>query len=734
MVRFEDILEKIKGYNPSADLEVIKKAYVFSGVVHQGQTRLSGEPYLVHPIEVAYILAELKMDAQCITTGLLHDTVEDTHTTIGKIEETFGPEIANLVDGVTKISKMTFEKKVDKEAENFRKMLLAMSKDIRVIIIKLADRLHNMRTLDHLDPARQKKIAEETLNIYAPLAHRLGINWMKLEFEDLSFKYLEPEKYAWLRERVASESDAWKNHIASVKAVIEENLREHGVEGEVTGRHKHLYSIYKKMADQDMEFENIHDIIAFRVTVKSVKDCYNVLGVIHSTWKPVPGRFKDFIALPKLNMYQSLHTTVMGPFGVRMEVQIRTEEMHRIAEYGIAAHWKYKEGKEKEVDGKDERFFAWLRQLLEWQKDLKESDEFMESLKVGLFPDEVFVFTPKGDIRQFPKGATPVDFAFAIHTDVGNRCTGAKVNGRMVPLKTLLKNGDTVEIITSQAHNPSRDWIKFVVTSRARARIRQWIKTEERARSIQLGKEICEREFFKHGIEYNRYLKSGDIERIARESGLQGVESLLASIGYGKVSVFMVLGKILPPEKIAERAKQKFSFKSVFDRFKPAPAKDAKSAVIVRGEGDVLVKFAKCCNPLPGDEIAGFITHGQGVAVHSTACSSLLNVDRDRMIDVAWDTKARATRPARIQVVCRNEKGMLAEMTNAIKAADANISSAEIRTTPEENRAICTFEVEVANLAHLKAIIASLKKIKKVLKVERLRRDTSKDAEHEGAL
>ncbi|MBI5455130.1 MAG: bifunctional (p)ppGpp synthetase/guanosine-3',5'-bis(diphosphate) 3'-pyrophosphohydrolase, partial [Deltaproteobacteria bacterium] len=697
MVRLEEILEKVAAYNQSADLDVIKKAYVFSGVVHQGQTRMSGEPYLNHPLEVANILTSLKMDPASIATGLLHDTVEDTHTTIEKIEEVFGAEVANLVDGLTKLSRMTFEKKEDQEAENFRKMILAMGRDIRVILIKLCDRLHNMRTLSALDPARQKKIARETLDIYAPLANRLGIGWMKFELEDLAFMYLEPEKYSWLKDKLTKERLQRESYIEEVKGIIEEKLKEHGVSGEVTGRFKQIYSIFKKMSDQDVDLENIHDIIAFRVVVKEIKDCYEVLGLVHSLWKPVPGRFKDYIAIPKLNLYQSLHTTVVGPYGIRMEVQIRTEEMHRIAEYGIAAHWKYKEG--VAAGGKDDRNFAWLRQLLEWQKDLKDSDEFMESLKIDLFPEEVFVFTPKGAVKEFPVGATPVDFAFAIHTDIGNRCAGARVNGRMVPLKYKLRNGDVVEIVTAQSHHPSKDWLKFVVSSKAKARIRQWIKTEEREKSIDLGKEICEKEFFKHGVEYAKLLKSGELDKIGKDLGLKDLDSLLASIGYGKVSIHQILGKILPPEKLEQ--KQKFFFRKVLDKFKSKPT---GNAVIVKGVEDVMVRFAKCCNPLPGDEIAGFITHGQGVAIHAMGCSNLMNIDSERKIDVEWDKKARATRPAKIEVLCRNEKGLLAEMTNAIKAADANISSADIRTN-QDNKAVCTFEVEVNDLQHLKSII-----------------------------
>ena len=715
MVRLEEILEKVAAYNPGADLELIKKAYVFSGVVHQGQTRQSGEPYLNHPLEVANILAELKMDSQSIATGLLHDTVEDTHTTVEKIDEVFGPDVAALVDGLTKLSRMTFDRKEDREAENFRKMILAMGKDIRVILIKLCDRLHNMRTLGALDPVKQKKIARETLDIYAPLANRLGIGWMKAELEDLAFYYLETDKYISLKERVASENDVREGYIVKVKSIIEEKLKEHSVEGDVTGRPKQMYSIFKKMVDQDVDFENIYDIIAFRIIVGDIKDCYEVLGIIHSLWKPVPGRFKDYIAIPKLNMYQSLHTTVVGPYGVRMEVQIRTEEMHKVAEYGIAAHWKYKEG--KSLESKEEKSFAWLRQLLEWQKDLKDSDEFMETLKVDLFPEEVFVFTPKGAVKEFSVGATPVDLAYSIHTDVGHRCAGARVNGKMVPLKYQMKNGDVVEIITSASHHPSKDWLKFVVSSRAKTRIRQWIKTEEREKSIDLGKEICEKELNKHGLEYGKLLKGGEFDRIAKELGIGGgLDSLLASVGYGKVSVHQVLGRLLPPERLKE--KQRFSFKSMLDKFKGP--KHGENAITVRGEEDVMVRFARCCNPLPGDDIGGFLTHGQGVSIHAAGCANLINIDNDRKIEVAWDMKSKATRPAKIEVICRNEKGLLAEMTGAIKVADANITSAEIKTT-QENRAVCTFEVEVRDLAHLNSIINSLMKIKKVLKVERLK-------------
>ncbi len=718
MLRFEDIVESVKENNPQADLELLKKAYVFSGMVHQGQVRMSGEPYLMHPIAVSHILADLRMDMQCIVTGLLHDTVEDTHTTLEKIDELFGPEVASLVDGVTKISRLTFDKKQDREAENFRKMIFAMSKDIRVLLIKLADRLHNMRTLDALRPDKQRVIARETMDIYAPMANRLGIGWIKTELEDLSFKYLDPERFAYLTERVVQETDAWSKYIDNAKSVIEGALADNGSEGVVTGRVKHLYSINRKMEAQGVDFENIYDIIAFRVIVESIQDCYAVLGLIHSTWKPVPGRFKDYIALPRLNRYQSLHTTVVGPYGIRMEVQIRTHEMHRIAEYGIASHWRYKEG--GEINPEDDKTFAWLRQLLEWQRDLKDTDEFMDSLKVDLFPEEVFVFTPNGDIKQFSVGATPIDFAYAVHTDIGNRCVGAKINGKLVPLGTKLRSGDIVDIITSDVHRPRKDWLNHVMSARAKTRIRQWIKNEERTKSISLGTEILGHELERHNLNLDTLLESGKIAEIAMSKfGLSTTESLFATIGYGKVSASSVLKSLLPVKEGLKGGRGKFSFMRMLGRFKGSP-RVAKSPVIVRGDDDIMVRYAQCCNPLPGEPIEGLTTLGQGLSIHAHDCVNLMNVDSERLIEVAWAPDINITRPVNLEVLCKNEKGVLAEMTNAIRSADANISSASIGTNPE-NRAVCTLVVDVRSTGHLDAIVRSLRKINKVLKVSRIK-------------
>lgn len=725
MVRLEDILEKVTSYTPSIDLDIIRKAYIFSARVHQGQVRLSGEPYLNHPLEVASILTDMKMDPITIAIGLLHDTVEDTHTTLEAVREVFGEEITTLVDGLTKISKITFDSKevqqapdrfIQGQAENFRKMLLAMAKDIRIILVKLADRLHNMSTLVALHPDKRSKIAQETLDIYAPLANRLGIGWLKAELEDLSLLHLRPEVYREIQTSITKGQKEREGYIQEVKAILEGKLGEHGLKGKVAGRPKHIYGIYKKMEGRGVDFEHIYDIVGFRVIVETVKECYETLGVVHSIWTPVPGRFKDYIAIPKPNMYQSLHTAVIGPRGEMIEVQIRTEEMHRVAEEGIAAHWRYKEG--GPLAEKDSRMFAWLRQLVEWQKELKDAGEFMETLKIDLFPEEVYVFTPKGDVKEFPAGATPVDFAYSIHTDVGHRCVAAKVNGRLVSLRYQLKNGGVVEIITSSHHHPSKDWLKFVKTSRARTKIRQWIKTEERARSITLGKEICEKEFKRHGLDFYRMLKSGEIENLAKIGlNLAGVDNLLAGIGYGKLSIHQVLGKLLPEEKLEALEEKGVSpFKKVLQKLKKTP----REAITVKGIEDVMIKFARCCNPLPGDRITGFITRGKGIAIHAVDCPNVLNADLDRKIEVEWDKRLKATRPARIEVICHDEKGVLADMSSTISSAEANISSANITTTPDK-KAICTFEIEVNDLAHLTNIIKNLQRIKKVIKVERLR-------------
>ncbi|VAW35360.1 Guanosine-3',5'-bis(diphosphate) 3'-pyrophosphohydrolase / GTP pyrophosphokinase, (p)ppGpp synthetase II [hydrothermal vent metagenome] len=718
MVRLEDILDKVAAYNPTADLEVIKKAYVFSAKVHHGQNRRSGEPYLTHPLEVASLLADLKMDISVIATGLLHDTVEDTYTTVEKIEELFGGEVAVLVDGLTKLSRLSFDKKQDREAENFRKMILAMSKDMRIILIKLADRLHNMRTLDAMAPDKQRRIAKETLDIYAPLANRLGIGWIKTELEDLAFKYMEPEKYHWLEALVMKRKDEREIFIDKIKDAVTSRLGEEDIKGEVCGRVKHLYSIYNKMTQQGLEFDDIHDILAFRITVVNDAECYGVLGIIHSMWKPVPGRFKDYIALPKSNGYQSLHTTVVGPGGDRMEFQIRSEQMHRVSEYGVASHWKYKAP--DAAGSKHDKSFAWLRQLIEWQRDVTDSYEFLETLKVDLFPEDVFIFTPQGEIKVFPVGATPVDMAYNIHTDVGNQCAGAKVNGKLVPLKYVLKNGDIVEVITSPLQTPGKEWLKFVVTSRARGRIRQWIKAEERGKSLELGRGICETGFKKYDLNFKSLAEGGEFLKVVKEDlGFEDIDAMLIQVGYGKLSVRQILTKFLPEKKLAAKDAVKVSmFGKVFGRFKGSQ-RQSRDGVVIKGIEDVMVHFARCCSPLPGDDIAGVITDGKGISVHHATCRNILDIDSDRRIEVKWEKDSKVLRPVQIEVVCKDEKGLLVEMSSAIMAADANILSAQIKTTLD-NRAACTFEVGVNNTGHLKSIIASLQKVKKVIRVKRI--------------
>lgn len=714
MLRINDIVDRVLSYNPNADIDLIRKAYVFSAKVHIGQVRLSGEPYLIHPLEVAGILTQLKLDAASVATGLLHDTVEDTLTNIKDIQENFGEEVAQLVDGLTKISKIPLKSAEEGQAENFRKMILAMVKDIRVILIKLADRLHNMRTLQYHSPEKQAEIAQETLDIYAPLANRLGIDWMKSELQDLAFRYLHPDIYEDIQRKIAKREKERSSYIDEVKRTLMKKLYENRIEGEVAGRIKQIYSIYEKMRDQNIDFDQVYDITAFRVVVHTIKDCYDVLGIIHSIWKPIPGKFKDYIGLPKENMYQSLHTSVIGPLGQRIEIQIRTHEMHRIAEEGIAAHWKYKEGKVEEADDKR---FTWLRQLLEWQHDLKDDAEFIESVKVDLFPNEVYIFTPKGSVKQFPLGATPVDFAYSIHSDVGNHCMGARISGKIVPLKYELKSGDTVEILTSPNQKPSKDWLKFVKTSRAKTKIRQWFKTEEREKSIALGKEILEKEFRKYDLQQVKLVKSGEMAKVATDFSFQGVDDLIAAVGYGKITANQIIGKIVPQEKLEQpKEKEEGSFKRILHKFTRGP----KEALLIKGIDNVMVRYAGCCNPLPGDKVIGYITRGRGVTIHAVDCPNTMEDDPNRRVQVEWDSTREYSYPVRIRVYSQDKKGLLAEISSSMSSNEANINNARVDTT-DERRAVGTFEVEIRDLNHLKKVIKDLEKIKGVLRVERMR-------------
>jgi GTP diphosphokinase / guanosine-3',5'-bis(diphosphate) 3'-diphosphatase len=710
-----DLVERVRGYTPTAPVEVIQKAYEFSAEVHKGQRRASGEPYLTHPLQVASIIADMRLDVPSIATGLLHDTVEDTLATLPQIEETFGSEIAALVDGVTKIGQINFTSREEKQAENFRKMLLAMARDIRVILVKLADRTHNMRTLGHLAPERQVEIAQETLDIYAPLAHRLGIYWIKSDLEDNALRFLHPEVYYQLKRSVAKRKAERERYIKEVNSVLAKRLGEAEIEADVNGRPKHFFSIYEKMQAQNLLYDQIYDLVAFRIVVDSVGECYEALGVVHANWKPVPGRFKDYIALPKANGYQSLHTTVIGPYGERIEIQIRTREMHRVAEYGVAAHWRYKKPAPGETD--DGQRFAWLRQMLEWQQQLQDPQEFLRSVKEDLFTEEVFVFTPKGDLLNFPVGATVIDFAYRIHSEVGHHCAGARVNGKIVPLRYQLQSGDTVEIVTTGNQAPSKDWLKLVKTSRAKARIRAYIKAQQSSRSIAVGREILERDLARHQLDYARLRNDGTLKRVAGELDQKDEDTLLASVGYGKVTAQQVLAKILPAEEI-ERRREKSEGR--LQRLLRLVSRQATGGVQVSGVEDVLVRFGKCCSPLPGERITGFITRGRGVTVHALDCPKVLESDPQRRIDVQWENGKGTPRAVRVEVTCVDRPGLLAAMSKAISSAGINITRAQVHALAD-HKAQNVFEVMVGSADELNRVMRNLGRVRGVMKVARVR-------------
>ncbi len=712
MIRLNDIIDSLLSYHPEANVRLVEKAYVYSAKAHQGQVRLSGEPYLSHPLEVAYILTKMKMDEVCVAAGLLHDTLEDTSATEEELTRLFGEQVCNIVKGVTKISQIRFSNREEKQAENIRKMILAMASDIRVVLVKLADRLHNMRTLGFQKPEKQRLIAQETLDIYSPLAGRLGIYWLKAELEDLCFYYLDPEMYEKIKNAIAHRKEEQERFIKEVKEILEKELTKAGIKATIKGRPKHLYSIYRKIMSKDIPVDQLHDIIGFRVIVSSIRECYETLGIVHSIWKQVPGRFKDYISLPKENMYQSLHTTVIGPYGQKMEIQIRTWEMDRIAEEGIAAHWKYKEGKgTKEAD---EKIFSWLRQIIEEsQQHLSDSREFLESVKMNLFPEEVYVFTPKGDVKSFPKGATPIDFAYSIHSDIGDRCIAAKVDGRLVPLDYELKSGSVVEIITSAKQHPSKDWLSFVKTPRARSKIRQWLRRHEREKSTSLGKEMVEKAIAQEHIKLNN--KEEVLESIAKEMSLQSVEELYAQIGIGSISVKQVIGKIKQKLDIKESPLRLVS--KLVDKIRKK--KTDTKGIKIKGLDDIVVHLAKCCYPLPGDPVIGFITRGKGITIHRYDCKSIKDADPMRLIDVTWEGTDEETYPARLMVLSVNKVGMLADISAAIAKKEANIISANVDSTAD-NKGIAFFTVEVKNLDHLNEVIRSIKKIKDIISAKRV--------------
>lgn len=711
-IRLEDIVERIQTYNPDADVDLLRRAYIFSAKAHQGQMRLSGESYLIHPIEVAAILAGLKLDAATVAAGLLHDTIEDTTSTPEEIKSLFGDEVGLLVDGMTKLSRMELQSREEREADNFRKMVVAMAKDIRVILIKLADRLHNMRTLKSLPPDKQKRIAQETLDIYAPLANRLGISKIKTELEDLSLMYLEPEAYQDISHRVAQKRVERESYINELIEVMKGQLAEHEFKGEVKGRPKHFYGIYQKMLKQKIQFDDIQDLIAIRIITDTKVNCYAILGLIHSLWTPVPGRFKDFIGVPKSNLYQSLHTTVIGPKGERVEFQIRTDEMHRLAEEGIAAHWRYKE--KSAISQRDEKQFAWLRQLLEWQRDLPDAKEFMETVKGDLFPDVVYVFTPRGDVKELPLGSTPVDFAYSVHTDIGHSCVGAKINGKIVPLKYQLRNGDKIEITTQTGHTPSRDWLKVVKTSKARTRIKAWLKTEERRRSIILGRELLEKDLRKHDLNPAKVFKAEELPKIAHDLSQNTLEDLFAAIGYGKVSVHLVVNKLLPDKPHSEPIHKKTPQK---------PAKTSGGGMKISGMDNMLIHLSKCCNPVPGDKVVGFITRGRGVSVHTADCTNVgeLAFDKERLIDVSWGDLQLSAHPVKITVHTEDKPGLLASVSSSISSTEANITHAEATISVEDQSATLNFTLDIKDVEHLNRVIKSIEGIKGVLGVRRVK-------------
>jgi GTP pyrophosphokinase len=711
----DQLLDRVKSYHAEADLGVIRRAYEFSAKAHEGQRRRSGEPYLQHLIAVAGVLTSLKTDVTAIVAGLLHDTLEDTLATPDELEKEFGKDVVHIVDGVTKIGKITFRNYEEKQAENFRKMVLSMADDIRVVLIKLADRLHNMRTLEHMGKAKRQEIAQETLEIYAPLANRLGIGWIKNELEDLCLKHLKPDAYETLRVRVAKRDEDRQQYIEEVIQLVNKAMHENGLPGEVYGRPKHLYGIYQKMNKQSITFEEVYDLTALRIVTDTKMNCYALLGVIHSLWRPVPGRFKDYIAIPKSNLYQSLHTTVVGPKGEHVEFQIRTEDMHRVAEYGIAAHWKYKE--QGRVGERDSKAFGWLHQFVEWNQDLPDNRQFMDSVKLDLFHDVVYVFTPKGIVKELPKGSTPVDFAYAIHTEVGDHCVGAKVNGKIVPLKHQVTSGDTVEILTSATQTPHKDWLKFVRTSRAKTKIKHWIKIEEQKRSIEIGRRLLESEFRRHGMAPARMLKSDELLDAARECGFETIDELTAAVGFGRVATAQVIEKLKGPETGEGKPVQERPAVS-----KRLAGKADEKGVKVRGARDLLMQLSRCCNPVPGDRILGYITRGRGLTIHTVDCPNLeaLDYDRDRLVEVEWDTSTPSTHAVKVSVIAVDKTGVLANVSSAIAECHANISRAEIATR-EDRKAVLDFIVEVSDTHHLEQVLKAVERIDGVITARRVR-------------
>ena len=716
MIRFEDILDTVEANYPTADVEVLRRAYILSAKVHRGQVRRSGESYLVHPLEVANQLAVWGLDATAVAVGLLHDVVEDTLTTLSDLQDLFGSDVAHMVDGLTKISKIEFTSREEQQAENFRKMLLAMVDDIRIILVKLADRLHNMRTLQHLSRPKQVRIAQETMDIYAPIANRLGMGKVKSEMEDLSFRFLEPDAFEELERRMAERRKGSAQQIERIRGELASALAEAAVEAEIVGRVKRTFSIFRKLQAQQIGIDQVYDYLAFRILVDEVKDCYAVLGIVHQIWSPVPGRIKDYVAMPKPNGYRSLHTSVVGQSGQPFEIQIRTHEMHLVAEEGIAAHWKYKEG--GQVGQREEEVVQWLRRLLESSRDIKEPREFLNTLKVDLYPDEVYTFTPRGEVKAFPRGATPIDFAYAVHTEVGHTCVGAKVNGSLVPLKTPLKNGDIVEILTAPHHAPSRDWLASVKTSRAASKIKQFLKAEARQKSVELGRKILEKELRKHQVTLKVLSKHQELPRMLSSFGLAQLDDLFAAVGYGKVTAAQVAQKLLPPGEVPEAPRARA----------PQRGDGAEPHIRVVGMDDMLVNMARCCRAVPGEPIIGYITRGKGISVHSRECPNVerLLLDAGRQIEVEWAGSEGSSYPARVRLLIEDRPGILASVTSAIAGLDINIRHIEAKV--RGTRGYVDVVVDVRDVWHLRKTLESLKGLPGVLRVERLSGDATESA------
>jgi len=713
-LRFAELTDKVRRSRPGDDIELLRRAYEFAAEQHKAQTRLSGEPYLSHPVEVAHLLADMKLDVTSLCAALLHDVVEDTRIPIERISEQFGGEVARIVEGVTKISRLDLLAPEDRQAENVRKMLLAMVNDVRVVMVKLADRLHNMRTLEYLSSERQQRIARETLDIYAPVANRLGMGLIRGELEDLAFCYLEPEAFLELQKKVASKQAVFDRFLKEVQEVIREKMVESGIPAEVQARIKRLYSVHLKIQKQQRNLDQIYDLLAVRVITDTVKNCYAALGVIHQIWRPVPGRFKDYIAMPRPNLYQSLHTSVIHA-GQPFEVQIRTQEMHRIAEQGVAAHWKYKGGQEAASSSADDQRIVWMRHLIEWVQEMQEPSEFLSTLRVDLYPEEVYTFTPKGRVVVLPRGATPVDFAYAVHTEVGHQCSGAKVNGEMVPLRHTLANGDVVEIVSQKGHGPSRDWLSFVRTSRARSKIRQWINLHEREEAVDVGRHLLEKEARQAGISLKR-IAHEDLQRVASGYGCSRVEDLYADLGYGKWSPRQVIAKA-SGQPLAETSDEK----------QPKLASTVKrilgmgdATIIVRGHDDLMVYRSKCCNPIPGDDIIGYVTRGRGIAVHSKSCPNVENLlyEADRRIPVEWSGSTQAEFPVRLRIITEDRPGMIAAISSIISDTGANIRSFE--SGGEDTRARIDVALDVRERKQLEHILGSIRRIPGVFDIERV--------------